>query len=157
MREIKFRGKCMDKSTDEWLYGELTQDRDSDGKHVRIICKNKDSKFWGMHIEVNPETVGQYTGMKDRDGIDIYEGDLLEPLIGQLKGRVGVMEYAGDRFEMKIPFECRVFHYAIGGASNYFRIVGNIYENPELFPKVLEGLEYNGNRFQSHTIVQVQN
>lgn len=141
MREIKFRGKCADKSVDEWLYGDLTHD--FDGKHVRIICKNKESKFFGMHIEVNPETVGQYTGLKDKTGKEIYEGDLLKCMIGPfLNGKVGAMKYQGDRFEVKFYFQGQIFNYAIGRATNCFKVVGNIIENQELLPKVLVGVDY---------------
>lgn len=150
MREIMFRGLQAHPLPGKqyFVYGWITEPN-GPGEGIAMMDVGQ-----GERWQVLMDTVGQYTGMKDIDGMEIYEGDLLEPLIGQLKGRVGVIEYAGDRFVMKIPFECSTFHYAIGGASNYFRIVGNIHENPELFPKVLEGVEYIGNRFQGHTIVQ---
>lgn len=118
MRTIKFRGKRIDNG--EWVYGYL-----ADEDYINDIDSIDLSS-----IEVDRDTVGQFTGLFDKNGKEIYEGDIL--FIGVKEGariynKVGIKDgcfgYVGENTGELMPF-C---HYNVTE-----KIVGNIYDNPEL-------------------------
>ena len=126
MRTIKFRGKSI--LTDEWFYGDLVHSADK--KRTAILVNDKDSYD---ECEVDPETVGQYTGVPDKNGTKIFEGDIVEILTENEE--IGVVEYDDGGFQIESDGFIVDFHTNINGTD--LEVIGNIHDNPEL----LEGGE----------------
>lgn len=124
MREIKFRGKRID--TGKWVYGSLTQWEN--GQTVIWVSNPMDSNVL-MKYAVDPDTVGQYTGLKDGDKNEIYEGDLLLSV-----GMVWEVVYDENLASFVLCTEYGRGSTPLGEMirSFDFKISGNIHDNPEL-------------------------
>lgn len=120
MREILFRGRGNTKYNDgEWYYGVPIRDFEGDWQ----ICTDNSKRT------VIPETIGQYTGLADKNGTKIFEGDIVKRFwfgkmcIYQIDYDNGLASFIG-RAGMKFT----TFDYD----SEEFEVIGNIYDNPEL-------------------------
>ena len=128
MRDILFRVKRLDNG--EWVYGSLLQVEYDDGSVVTAIFDRKDS---GGDAEVHPSTVGQYTGLNDKNGERIFEWDVLT-----VDGEDGffVLEFQEDTARFVMSGDSVVVDF-----DNFWsyevEVMGNIHDNPEL----LEGVE----------------
>ena len=120
MRKILFRGKRVDNC--EWAYGYYTVCRVTEDH----VIESKECN----HVVI-PGTVGQYTGLNDKNGKRIFEGDI-----------VMKRTYHGKK-PMKVVFSFGCFHCGFGGGSStpshpytlydgQIEVIGNIYDNPEL-------------------------
>lgn len=119
-REIKFRGKRID--TGEWVYGDIIQWKDGS---VDIAPIESDCGQYPVY----PETIGQYTGLKDRNGQDVYEGDLVRTP----EGNIMIAEWVGSG----IVTRCLTPTYDGMMNTNRYAFpvsekIGNIYDNPKL-------------------------
>lgn len=125
MREILFRGKRTDNS--EWIYGDLVQW--SDG--VQIFDYDGVGK---VKNNVIPETVGQYTGLKDKNGKRIFEGDIVY-CKSRLDNANMVIIFERGQFRMVLSENYRSYQTNSGFYDiNCFdkEVIGNIHDNPEL-------------------------
>jgi uncharacterized phage protein (TIGR01671 family) len=129
MREYKFRGKRKDNG--EWVYGYyFIEERDiEDGIIWRDIPQIQ--QRYGDHFQyfdVDLATVGQYTGLHDKNVKEIYEGDILR------------FTHEREDFintDARIAVEIPKIYYMIDNPYNHsFEVIGNIYENPELLKEV---------------------
>jgi len=136
MRTIKFRGKRLDNN--EWVYGYLYELALPSGEASMILTQ--DNNHLDTHLEpkyhlaftlwvdlflVDPETVGQFTGLQDADGNDIYEGDML---LSDENAEVFEVVYDAPRF----CFKDNVFGFRFLNHPEFFHVIGNRYDNPEL-------------------------
>lgn len=125
MREILFRGRTENKK--KWFEGYYTLHGYKIGTIEEEIYPTI-TPFNDWQRKVDPKTVGQFTGLNDKNGKKIFEGDILQFLA---YGTVytGKVEFLNGAFWVK----CR-FHDRIGAIVYEFKpeIIGNIYDNPEL-------------------------
>lgn len=121
MREILFRGKRTD--FNRWIEGYLY--RLSEKLNPFIMIKNEG----GTAFEVIPETVGQYTGLTDKNGKKICEGDILRYTID---GDVYIYVCFWDDGNCEFGLKNEKRDFGLAYAPHDKEIIGNIHDNPEL-------------------------
>jgi len=129
MRPIKFRGKSKQGT---WFYGDLVRNFCFEPQGDIIACAIISDNDY---VQVIPETVGQSTGLHDKNGKEIYEGDILKiKHCEQPYG--GEVYYDGElaRFAIKDKncFRPLVFIGTPLNKENIYEIIGNIHTTPEL-------------------------
>ena len=145
MREIKFRGKLKGFNTGykelDWAYGDLVHEISSSACYIcDLSTAYEDIKIGDVLLAVEPETVGQYTGLKDINGREIYEGDIVEFIRSGEKyiSQIYYKELKGFHFKFKYNNDNYEYDFGIRNLKISHRntkVIGNIYENPELLEK----------------------
>lgn len=133
-REIIFRGKT---KSGEWVHGLpfhgnkiVTVRTDNKSPYVE---KGSANYYYDYH-GIKPETLGQYTGLKDKNVKEIYEGDVFfinEMQLGKNVKVIGVIGYFEDRFICNW-FTPTIFNDSLRVRNNVIEVIGNIHENPGL-------------------------
>lgn len=138
MREILFRGKRTENG--EWIYGNLIEDKwgDDNGNTIYAILQDRVApdiaELW-TPVRVTPETVGEYTGLTDKNGKKVFEGDIIKdkklPRIYMIGYNEDLMKYAFLYYHKELKnIYCGGFVSKKDGKS--IEIIGNIHDNPEL-------------------------
>lgn len=130
MREIEFRAKASSevngfnhKKDGTWVYGYY---RDRIGCPTISEFSFADADY--IDYEVDIKTLGQYTGLKDKNGEKIYEGDILEFEFCDIGKQFAIVEFT-KKYASFILKPLANFEFALISDG---KVIGNIYDNPEL-------------------------
>ena len=130
MRTIKFRG--FNNSNSEWTYGNLVI---VDGKYH--IIDQEEYEEVSDYTLVDKSSVGQFTGLYDKNGTEIYEGDILyneqihkktEKYKTPIKNFIVCFKVCGFECKSTVGEKIALLRYN----TKFFEVIGNIYQNPEL-------------------------
>lgn len=135
MREILFRGKRTDNG--EWVEGYVCCYGWTGEENTYIVPDYASALY---SIEVNPETIGQYTGLKDKNGTKIFEGDIvlvpyIDPIFKCTWNDTSPCEWAIVKYcngVFCVEYIESGDKFTLSAMDGYMKIVGNIYDNPEL-------------------------
>lgn len=111
VRDIKFRAR-----------------HSSHGSWIDWAVNDQDDEFW---LDADPETIGQFTNLHDKNGKEIYEGDIVK-LVGRIK-EPQIVGYDSDLARFCFVYESGEVMRSFSQAEKLsFEVIGNIYENPDL-------------------------
>lgn len=124
MREIRYRGIGI--AERKWVFGSLWFDT----RNKATLIWSEELEYW---VRVDPATVGQYTGLKDKNGKEIYEGDVMEIPETEFNAEIiGRVLFEEDAYYI-IPLRgghLWGLHWSL--RKHDAKIIGNIHDNPEL-------------------------
>lgn len=135
-REIKFRGKCSPQSKykGEWVTGSLVVPEIIKDNELLIVVAHSDNCKTTYHVD--KDTVGQFTGLRDKNGKEIYEDDII------------YFDFCGEKYIVCVGFNNEIGAWCVAfKGSGYvgttplgkmlceyddMEVIGNIHDNPEL-------------------------
>lgn len=137
MRKIKFRGQRQ--SDNKWIYGDLLQPTELCDIYEISDCESID----GSRYDIIKDTIGQFTGLYDKNGKEIYEGDIVKINahsydFGFEKDKIGEIRFLEGCFGFYKQFSEKEYLFnelateSGYGELDYYEVIGNIYDNPEL-------------------------
>lgn len=123
MREYKFRGKRLDNG--KWVYGDLMT------KHIH---HNGATIVYGgcIYCEVDPATIGQFTGLHDKNGKRIFEGDVLRYVKVAGHTSTGVVKYVTEFARWEYWHTTQKEGFPVLSDCDSMENIGTIHDNPEL-------------------------
>lgn len=140
MREILFRGKRIDNS--QWVEGDLLRTKfyPDDSEHSLIFTATVEfprSEFGGAN-EISPESVGQFTGLTDKNGKRIFEGDIVDCWSEGVNAQ-GTVQQRRDGLWIIFPAWQKTIMWGLCPdeySNTSVEVIGNIHDNPELIAEV---------------------
>ena len=129
MREILFRGKRT--INGDWVYGDFVHGNERKSLRDSIFVYDSETQSFNDY-KINPSTLGQYTGLTDKNGKRIFEGDIVKTDKFSEPNKQYIIKYdlqfgafiGQDRYNL--------YFVTFDGDSGEFEVIGNIHDNPEI-------------------------
>ena len=136
MKQILFRGKRIDNN--EWVYGFYFERLTDSIKHCYIKYETWDEGF--VTYEVIPETVGQFTGICDKNGNKIFEGDIVHFYDTEwTAGGIATVDFESGKWKINGHYTAKLSSMVwldLYQTGFEYEVIGNIYDNPRLLEDI---------------------